>query len=468
MLKRYNEIFLGVALILDAVLVTAAWMVCYYFRFRLELIPYLEPVPPGPEIAFKVLPIVLACDILAIAALGLYRVPRTRSQLKESVEVTKGAVLGWLITIAGLYFYSRTRYGGWIAVVFFFANIAGLIGSRSLLRGVLRVLHARGIGVRSVAIIGTGRLAQKMLQRLQSNPRLGLRVQYFIDDDAVPGRGSVFGVPVRGGLPDLVECLKQHPVDMAFVAVSSRRPEALDRILDALLRLPINVAVVPDFRRAVTLNLDVCELGGMPVVQLRETPICGWRALAKRAVDIAGALLLLALFAVPMLIFAALVKLTSRGPVLFKQERMSFGGRPFTMLKFRSMSTDAEKETGPVWAPRDDPRRTQIGAVMRRTSFDELPQLFNVLRGDMSLVGPRPERPHFVQQFMRELPAYMLRHNVKAGLTGWAQVNGLRGNTSLKKRLQYDLYYINNWSLGLDFLILLLTPFSGLVSRHAY
>ena len=211
------------------------------------------------------------------------------------------------------------------------------------------------------------------------------------------------------------------------------------------------------------------EIEGMPVIQLRGTPIYGWYAVAKRTIDILGSLLFLLVFGWwIMLILAVLIKLTGRGPVLFKQERMGVGGKPFVMWKFRSMRVDAEKETGPTWATRDDSRRTAIGAFMRRASLDELPQFINVLCGDMSLVGPRAERPHFVEQFVSEVPAYMLRHNVKAGITGWAQVNGLRGGTSLEKRLQYDLYYINNWSLQFDIFILLLTPFTGFIDRNAY
>ena len=244
--------------------------------------------------------------------------------------------------------------------------------------------------------------------------------------------------------------------------------DKMDGILRALAKLPVAVAVIPDFSGAATLNASVSELEGLPVIRLRDTPITGWHAVAKRAIDLCGAIVLLVVFGVPMLILALLVKLTSRGPVIFKQERMGLGGRPFMLLKFRSMRIDAETDSGPVWAKESDSRCTGIGAFMRRTSLDELPQLINILKGDMSLVGPRPERPHFVRQFTEDVPAYMLRHNVKAGLTGWAQVNGLRGNTSLRKRLQYDLYYIENWSFWFDVFILLMTPFSGLVHKNAY
>jgi len=252
------------------------------------------------------------------------------------------------------------------------------------------------------------------------------------------------------------------------VAVPQGRSGQVEAILEVLAKVPVTVAVVPDFAGVVTSNTSVDEMEGLPVVHLVDTPIQGWHAVAKRGMDVVGSVVLLVLFGPLMLLLALLVKLTSRGPVFFRQERMGLGGRPFIMRKFRSMRVDAESETGPVWAKRGDPRCAGLGQFMRRTSLDELPQLLNVLRGDMSLVGPRPERPHFVQEFANTLPAYMLRHNVKAGMTGWAQISGLRGDTSLKRRLQYDLYYINNWSFSFDLFILLRTPFVGFLHKNAH
>jgi exopolysaccharide biosynthesis polyprenyl glycosylphosphotransferase len=343
-----------------------------------------------------------------------------------------------------------------------------LIISRSILRLTLRGLRRRGWGVRRAAIVGTGKLAQKTLHGLRTDPWMSIQVAYFVKEDEESGRDSVRDVPVLGSAADLLDIIRTHEVDMVFVAIPARKAEKREEILDTLAKLPVTVAVIPDFKGVVTLNTSVDELDGMPVIQLVDTPIQGWYAVAKRLMDIVGSLVLLAVFALPMLVLALVVKLTSRGPVLFRQVRMGLGGRPFTMLKFRSMRVDAEAEIGPVWAKRDDPRRTRAGAFMRRTSLDELPQLLNVLRGDMSLVGPRPERPHFVEEFVQTVPAYMLRHNVKAGMTGWAQISGFRGDTSLKRRLQYDLYYINNWSLGFDLYILLRTPFVGFLNKHAH
>jgi exopolysaccharide biosynthesis polyprenyl glycosylphosphotransferase len=467
MLKRYGHLFFAIAVACDAAAVAAAWMIAYVIKFRLGLLPILEPVPPGAPAFVRLLPVVLLCSLLALGFVGLYSPVRTRSLFREALPITKGSILGWLGTLAALYyFYRTTLYSRELLAIFLFLSPPALIASRALVRRALKALHARGVGTQSAAIVGAGRRAQELFRSLQQNPWLGLRVAYFVDEEA--RSEPLCGLPVRGAFSTLSECVRDNPVDTVFVAIPHRSAERLEGVLDALAKLPLTVAVIPDFAGAITLSSSVAEIEGLPVIQLRDTPITGWHALAKRALDIAGSIIFLALFGLPMLFLALLVRASSPGPVLFKQERMGLGGRPFTLLKFRTMRVDAERETGPVWAKENDPRRTLIGSWMRRLSLDELPQFVNVLRGDMSLVGPRPERPHFVRQFTQDLPAYMLRHNVKAGLTGWAQVNGLRGNTSLTKRLEYDLYYINNWSLAFDALILFLTPFMGLINRNAY
>jgi exopolysaccharide biosynthesis polyprenyl glycosylphosphotransferase len=467
MLKRYGHLFFVIAVICDAAAVAAAWMIAYVIKFRLGLLPILEPVPPEALVFIRLLPIVLVCSLLALGFVGLYSPTRTRSLFREALPIAKGSILGWLGTLAALYyFYRTTLYSRELLAIFLFLSPPALIASRALVRRVMKALYAHGLGTQSAGIIGAGRRAQELFRSLQANPWLGLRVVYFVDEEA--RSEPLCGLPVLGSFSKLIECMRENPVDTVFVAIPHRNAERLEGVLDTLAKLPLTVAVVPDFSGAITLNSSVAEIEGLPVIQLRDTPITGWHALAKRALDFVGSIILLALFGLPMLMLTLLVRVSSPGPVLFKQERMGLGGRPFTLLKFRTMRADAECETGPVWAKENDPRRTLIGSWMRRLSLDELPQFINILRGDMSLVGPRPERLHFVRQFTQDLPAYMLRHNVKAGLTGWAQVNGLRGNTSLTKRLEYDLYYINNWSLAFDVLILLLTPFMGLINRNAY
>jgi Undecaprenyl-phosphate glucose phosphotransferase len=273
-------------------------------------------------------------------------------------------------------------------------------------------------------------------------------------------------VPVRGPLSELARIVEQHPVDSIFIALQADQADKVDELVRQLGTSMADIRIVPEFNPYLAMRPAVSNLDGIPILSLRESPLYGSNALLKRAFDLVIGAICLLIAAVPMGINALAVKLTSPGPVLYKQRRMGLDGREFTMLKFRTMRADAEAETGPVWADRDDARRTPLGSFLRRTSLDELPQLFNVLIGDMSLVGPRPERPEFISQFRQQIPRYMLRHKMKAGMTGYAQVKGLRGNTSLKKRIQHDVHYINNWSLGLDLKILAQTVGGVWFSRH--
>lgn len=467
-MRRYSHIFQSLAVVFDATAIAASWTVAYLMRFRLGLIPFREPSRPELVSFLKLLPIIIACHLLAAAFLGLYRREESRSRFNERVRIVQAACLGWLTMVAALYYYRGRPYSRIMLFIFMFLNPVGLMASRAVLRRMMGVLGKWGVAVQRVAIVGTGRLARRALHRLAGNPLHGLVVEYFIGEAGEARKTDIRGVPVLGSLADLTDCVRHHPVDTVLVALQPDHAHELETVLSALAKLPVQVAFIPSFAGVPTVNLGVFDLEGLPMIRLRGSPIEGWNAVAKRAIDVLASLLLLLAFGLPMLMLALLIKLSGCGPVFYRQVRMGLGGRPFTMLKFRTMLAGAEAETGPVWARDGDPRRTRIGAFLRRTSLDELPQLINVLRGEMSLVGPRPERPHFIRQFADALPAYMLRHDVKAGVTGWAQINGLRGNTSPTKRLDYDLYYINNWSLGLDLLILLLTPFLGLVHRNAY
>ena len=465
MLWRQSHLFHCLAVVFDVAATCATWLLCYVVRFQLGLLAYRDSAPPPAADFAKLLPIVVACNLIGLVSGGLYKPTGRGYPFAEGMRIARSALIAWLALVAGLYYYSRNPYSRVLLFIFLFANPLGLTASRVLLRLTLRSLRHRGWGVKRAAIVGTGRSGQEVLHKLSQSPWLGIQVSYFVHHDDQRNRDEIRAVPVLGALSTLQECVRENPVDAVFVALPSERGDRLDDVLGALSELPVTVSVVLDFKRAFALSARVGELDGLPVIQLRGTPVTGWNAAVKRAIDLLGSVVLLIVLGVPMLVLAALVRLTSRGPALFKQERMGLGGRRFTMLKFRSMHIDAEQESGPVVGHVVDSRCTGLGRVMRRLGLDELPQLLNVLRGDMSLVGPRPERPHFVEQFVRGIPAYMLRHDVKAGLTGWAQINGLRGQCSFRKRLQYDLYYINNWSLGFDLLILAATPFMCFIRR---
>ena len=473
MLKRQSQLFFGVTVVLDTACMAGAWILTYFCRFRWG--PALLPDVLAFEqegAAFHefllLLPVVLVCGLLALNSVGLYRAMRTRSLMREIMRASKAAFLAWVAMLAVFYFLRPARYSLKMVALFLLANAAALTTSRIVLAAVLKALRRRHVGLQRAAIIGVGELGRSTLQKLNDNPWVGIAVDCFLDLDTAVGSQEIGGVPVVRCRDRFVEYLQERSVDAVFVAVSAHQAELRDHILRELTRLPAAVAVMPDFTEALRISASVGEFEGMPVVQVCDTPVSGWPSVAKRMIDIAGALAGLALTCWIFPPLALLIKLTSRGPVFFRQERMGLGGRPFTMLKFRSMVDGAEQDDAPVRAAPNDARCTWLGRCMRRTSLDELPQLLNVLKGDMSLVGPRPERPLFVRQFTGELPFYMLRHSVKAGMTGWAQVNGLRGNTSIKKRLEYDLFYINNWSLRFDLFILLVTPFAGCINHNAY
>jgi Undecaprenyl-phosphate glucose phosphotransferase len=306
-------------------------------------------------------------------------------------------------------------------------------------------------------------VADKVLEHRE----LGFKVVGFIDDRAAGDHIGYRGLPLLGKLSDVDEVIKRENVDHVYVALPLEEHVKMLGIVEATNREGVDIHVVPDLLQFIALRARLENLDGVPIISLNDVPLRGFNSVLKRAIDFTLSAAGLLVMSIPFAALAALVKFTSNGPVFYRQERMGLDGKAFDVYKFRSMYQGAEDETGPIWARDDDPRCTPVGRWMRRLDLDELPQLWNVVRGDMSIVGPRPERPYFVEQFKHRIPQYMLRHKVKAGITGWAQVNGWRGNTSLEKRIEYDLYYIENWSVALDLKIMWLTVLRGL-QKHAY
>jgi putative colanic acid biosysnthesis UDP-glucose lipid carrier transferase len=339
---------------------------------------------------------------------------------------------------------------------------------RAGIRLVLRALRRRGYNQRYVVIVGAGRLGQDIARRLALTPWSGLCVRGFYDDNPTLAGTRVAGIEVRGAIDRAARDLATESIDQVWIALPLRADARIRELLLQLRRHSVEVRLVPDIFNYALLNHSMTEVAGLPVINLTESPLSGGNRVIKGAEDFVLSLLLLIVALPVMLLIALGVKMSSRGPVFYAQERVTWNGRHFMMRKFRTMPVDAEATTGPVWASSGEHRATPFGAFLRRTSLDELPQLINVLRGDMSLVGPRPERPEFVEQFRRQIPGYMQKHLVKAGITGWAQVNDLRGDTDLTRRIEYDLYYIDNWSLIFDLRILCLTLWHILTSRNAH
>jgi Undecaprenyl-phosphate glucose phosphotransferase len=322
-----------------------------------------------------------------------------------------------------------------------------------------------GIGLKRVLIAGAGDLGRLVADRILQHRELGYQVVGFVDDRAGGDHIGYRGLPLLGTLSEVTDIVQRERVDHLYVALRLEEHSKLLDLMDVTSRQCIDVKVVPDLLQFIALRARLEDLDGLPIINVNDVPLQGFKSWVKRSIDVALSSLAVVTLAIPFGIIAALVKFTSKGPIFYQQERMGLDGKAFTVWKFRSMYLDAEDTSGPVWARDDDPRATPIGRWLRKLDLDELPQFLNVLRGDMSIVGPRPERPFFVEQFKHRIPQYMLRHKVKAGITGWAQVNGWRGNTSLEKRIEYDLYYIEHWSVALDQKIMWLTLIRGIFQR---
>ena len=466
MFKRHHQVFTAFRVLLDVAMVAAAFAGAYAIRFGSpRTFPYPE-LPPTRE-TLTVGALALALWPLVLRSVGLYRPQRHKSALDEVFGVFKATVLAGLLLVAITYFAREDRYSRGALLIFTALAFVGVGAMRFLFKEVLQALRRRGYNLRYVLVLGAGRLARQTLEQIEAHRELGFRPVGCLSLTRARVGHKVDGTEVIGTLRDLREVLTRQQVDQVLVALPSRSFHRLPRIMEICADTTVDVKLVPDVYQYATLFGGLEEFGGLPIVNLQSVGVLGINALAKRAFDVILSALFLALLAPLMLLVAALVKIGSPGPVLYRQERVGLDGKPFRMLKFRTMQDGAEQD-GPRFAEPRDPRATSLGSLLRRTSIDELPQLLNVLAGDMSLVGPRPERPVFIDKFRRHIPRYQLRHMVKAGMTGWAQIHGLRGQTSIEKRVEYDLYYIEHWSLLLDLRILARTLAGGFLSRNAY
>jgi exopolysaccharide biosynthesis polyprenyl glycosylphosphotransferase len=465
MISRRRQIQVVLQLVGDVLATATALLLAYWLRFDVEMLPVTKGVPPlAPYLGL--IPVTTVLWPLVFYFQGLYQRPRARSRFDEAVRVLVAVALATALLTAGLTFYREFSYSRLVLGIFAVVDMIAVIGTRWLIAAVLKRIRRSGGNLQHVLVVGAGELGRQVVERLEQHREYGFRVVGFLDDDPGKQQRSIMGIPVLGSSHDLEEVVGASGIDQVVLALPLAAHHRTAQLIRRCGQLLVEIKVVPDLMQYYVLRAGIEDLDGLPMINLTQMPLEGWNQIVKRTVDLLGAAVMLLATCWLFPIIAWLIRREDGGPVLYSQVRTGLDGRSFRLYKFRSMCVDAESDGRPQWTRNRDPRVTRVGAFLRRANLDELPQLLNVLRGDMSLVGPRPERPQFVERFRARYPEYMARHRVRAGLTGWAQVNGLRGDTSIRQRMAHDLYYIENWSLALDLRILWLTAREVLGTRQ--
>ena len=464
MLKRHSQFLQSLLFLFDLALISACWMAAYYIRFVGGWGPVEKGIPSLEIYVYLLVPILIVWG-LSFRAFNLYRPRRMGSHLAEVFDIAVANSLSVLILIGLTFFVRQFEYSRLVFLYFWVLNLVALGFSRMVFREGLRFFRRQGYNQRHSLIVGAGKLGQRVVHSLSLHPEFGLKIQGYLTRHPQKLGQTFAGVSVIGLYGDLE---KYAPaLDIVFVCLPPEAEPQVEKMLGYLATTTIEVKVIPSIYEFITLRGEAEMFEGLPVITLQGSPLYGWNVVLKRSSDLLGSLTALFLTLPVQALIALLIKLTSPGPVLFKQERMGLDGKPFMMLKFRTMQIDQPGDTV-LLTPINDPRVTPIGKFLRRMSLDELPQFWNVLKGDMSVVGPRPERSWVVEEVRKQIPLYMLKHKMKAGITGWAQVCGWRGDTSLDKRIEFDLYYIEHWSIWLDLKIMWLTIWQGFVHKNAY
>ncbi|MCY3487628.1 MAG: undecaprenyl-phosphate glucose phosphotransferase [Bacteroidetes bacterium] len=465
MLQEQSRFYQQLLFFADMILVGSAWIAAYYLRFEV-LDTWPIPLPQWEPLSryLTFFPWILISAALTFWASGLYVPDRAQRWTSLIRSVAKSVGLALIISMAFLSFYRDFNVSRLTILLFAALTPLSMLGLRLCIYFYVRNARKRGRNLRRVLIVGAGHAGRRLAKSFELYPWMGFQVVGFLDDHKTDEPD------VLGKVDDILPLLDSasNPIHYVYIALPLHAVGKIERLISSLSTRLVHVCLVPDLLQHDIINSRITDVDGLPVLHIIDEAPMDFRRFVKRSLDVVFSLMVLILLSPLLLIIALLVLLSSRGPVLYRQERMGLNGKCFYMLKFRSMPITAEQESGAVWAKKDENRATPIGRILRRTSLDELPQFINVVKGDMSVVGPRPERPVFIKDFKDRIPRYMLRHKMKAGITGWAQVNGWRGNTSLEKRIQHDLYYIQNWSLRLDVKIMILTVWKGFISRNAY
>lgn len=467
MIKDNQKYFNRLHVVFDALVTALSYVSAWFIKFQSPFSGSSVRALSFEQYMSALLFIVPGFLILYYA-FNLYTPKRVQGRRLELSNIVKANTLGVALVMVALYVLKIIDFSRSVIFIFYGVNIAAETILRNLIRYVLRDMRRRGFNQKHVLLVGYSRAAEEYIDRIISNPQWGYTVQGILDDDVEPGT-LYKGIPVLDRISSLMDILLKNHLDEIAITLGLDEYYRLEEIVGLCEKSGVHTKFIPDYNNIIPTKPYTEDILGLPVINIRHVPLTNsFLAALKRAIDIVGSILAIVISSPVMLVACAFIKLTSPGPLIYKQERVGLHNRTFKMYKFRSMEVQKESEEKKAWTTKNDPRVTGVGKFMRKTSIDELPQLFNILKGDMSLVGPRPERPFFVEKFREEIPRYMVKHQVRPGLTGWAQVNGYRGNTSIRKRIEYDLYYIENWSLGFDVKILFLTIFKGFVNKNAY
>ena len=450
---------------LDAFVIIIAYFIAWMIKFL--FLDGSVGALPFRIYAVAILPIV-PVYLLLYYLFSLYTPKRVQGRRLEMWNIIKANTVGIALILGVLYLIKMMHFSRELLAIFYFVNVLLETGLRNLIRYFLRSMRKKGYNLKHILLVGYSHAAEEYIDRIIANPQWGYKIRGILDDHVEAGT-EYKGVKVLGRIANLMVILPQNRLDEIAITLGLNEYYRLEEIVALCEKSGVHTKFIPDYNRVIPTKPYTEDILGLPVINIRHVPLTNtYYAFLKRLMDIVGSVCAIVIFSPVMLFSVIMIKLTSPGPLIFKQERVGLHNRPFMMYKFRSMEVQAPEKEKTRWTVKDDPRVTGFGKFMRKTSIDELPQLFNVLKGEMSLVGPRPERPFFVEKFKEEIPRYMIKHQVRPGITGWAQVTGYRGNTSIRKRIEYDLYYIENWTLGLDIKILFLTIFKGFVNKNAY
>jgi exopolysaccharide biosynthesis polyprenyl glycosylphosphotransferase len=487
--ENFKYLFTILLFLADVLVIFSAFLFSYWLRFYspvVKIIPITKGIPPLSFYLFGSIFVVVVW-VAVFNAYGLYKSSRPRAAFDEFYLLAKSATVGFLLVLAFTFFYRSTSYSRATLAVSWILGMLLLFTERRIMTRIEKHYTKRGLGVKKAIIVGTGELGISLYERWRRNPQLGYRLVGMVENgeklesssrqqvsesqqktSACNLQSDTDNIPILGTVKDLFPIIKNEDIELVILALPLSYHQKMMEIILGCEDLKVEFQIVPDMFEIMAARAKVLSLDGIPLISLGHTPLEGWNRILKRTMDLTISSAGLVVLSPLLVLLAILIRLDSKGPAFFRQERLGRDGRRFMQYKFRSMVENAEEKTGPVFAKEDDPRRTKMGSFLRRNNLDELPQLFNVLKGEMSLVGPRPERKFFVDKFKEGIPRYFLRHKVKSGITGWAQVNGLRGDTSIEERTKYDLFYMENWSLAFDLKIILLTLKGWFSPKNAY